>query len=169
MCMPGVIGMMLSTVAVAVQSPLPPGSTLLPSGTEPGRLVLLAKNARVWLAQLSHAHGREIATLDGIPDAELARLARWGITGLWLIGVWERSRASARIKQLMGDHEAEASAYSLDAYCIPAALGGEAAFDDLKARAWRYGIRLSTDIRYQLVRDPIDPRWAKPWAPDDNL
>lgn len=30
-------------------------------------------------------------------------------------------------------------------------------------------IRLSTDIRYQLVRDPIDPRWAKPWAPDDNL
>jgi ectoine hydroxylase-related dioxygenase (phytanoyl-CoA dioxygenase family) len=30
-------------------------------------------------------------------------------------------------------------------------------------------IRLSTDIRYQLVRDQIDPRWAKPWHPDDNL
>ncbi len=30
-------------------------------------------------------------------------------------------------------------------------------------------IRLSTDIRYQLVRDPIDQRWAKPWTPDDNL
>ncbi|OQA47577.1 MAG: 1-deoxypentalenic acid 11-beta-hydroxylase [Chloroflexi bacterium ADurb.Bin325] len=30
-------------------------------------------------------------------------------------------------------------------------------------------IRLSTDIRYQLVRDPIDQRWAKPWSPGDNL
>ncbi len=122
------------------------------------RVVLLAKNARVWLAQLSHAHGREIATLDAIPEEELARLARWGITGLWLIGVWERSRASARIKQLMGDHEAEASAYSLDDYRIAAALGGEAAFDDLKARAWRHGIRLSTDMVPNHVG--IDGRWV---------
>ncbi len=30
-------------------------------------------------------------------------------------------------------------------------------------------MRLSTDIRYQLVRDEIDPRWTQNWAPDDNL
>ena len=30
-------------------------------------------------------------------------------------------------------------------------------------------IRLSTDIRYQLASDQIDPRWAKPWHPEDNL
>jgi ectoine hydroxylase-related dioxygenase (phytanoyl-CoA dioxygenase family) len=30
-------------------------------------------------------------------------------------------------------------------------------------------MRLSTDIRYQLVRDEIDPRWTQHWAPDDNL
>ncbi|MBA2286297.1 MAG: phytanoyl-CoA dioxygenase family protein [Ktedonobacteraceae bacterium] len=29
--------------------------------------------------------------------------------------------------------------------------------------------RLSTDIRYQRADDPIDPRWAKSWAIDDNL
>jgi ectoine hydroxylase-related dioxygenase (phytanoyl-CoA dioxygenase family) len=29
-------------------------------------------------------------------------------------------------------------------------------------------IRLSTDIRYQLVRDEIDPRWAADWHPDDE-
>ena len=29
--------------------------------------------------------------------------------------------------------------------------------------------RLSTDIRYQRANDPIDPRWAKNWALDDNL
>lgn len=30
-------------------------------------------------------------------------------------------------------------------------------------------MRLSTDIRYQLVRDAIDPRWTANWSPDDNL
>ena len=41
---------------------------------------------------------------------------RWrgrGFTGLWLIGLWERSRASQRIKQLCGNPDAVASAYSL--------------------------------------------------------
>jgi hypothetical protein len=30
-------------------------------------------------------------------------------------------------------------------------------------------MRLSTDIRYQLVTDDIDPRWGKDWSPDDGL
>ena len=30
-------------------------------------------------------------------------------------------------------------------------------------------LRLSTDIRYQRIDDPIDQRWAKNWVPDDNL
>jgi len=29
--------------------------------------------------------------------------------------------------------------------------------------------RLSTDIRFQRTDDPIDPRWANNWVPDDNL
>ena len=29
-------------------------------------------------------------------------------------------------------------------------------------------MRLSTDIRYQLVADDIDPRWTHDWAPDDE-
>lgn len=33
----------------------------------------------------------------------------------------------------------------------------------------RQQMRLSTDIRYQLVNDAIDPRWKDHWAPDDNL
>ncbi len=122
------------------------------------RVVLLAKNAHVWLSQLSRAGGREIQTLDGIPEEELARLARWGFTGLWLIGVWERSRASERIKRRMGDHEAVASAYSLDDYRIAEALGGEAAFESLRARAWRHGIRLSTDMVPNHFG--VDSRWV---------
>jgi ectoine hydroxylase-related dioxygenase (phytanoyl-CoA dioxygenase family) len=30
-------------------------------------------------------------------------------------------------------------------------------------------MRLSTDIRYQLVNDKIDPRWVNHWSPEDNL
>ena len=77
------------------------------------RLVLLAKNSYVWLEQLSRKYGRWIKTLDQIPDEELDLLRDRGFTGLWLIGLWERSRASQRIKQRMGDADAVASAYSL--------------------------------------------------------
>ncbi len=110
------------------------------------RLVLLAKTVYVWLDQLSRAYGRPIATLDAIPDEELDRLAGWGFTGLWLIGVWERSPASRRIKQACGNPEAMASAYSLFRYEIAADLGGEAALDNLRARAWARGMRLASDM-----------------------
>lgn len=33
----------------------------------------------------------------------------------------------------------------------------------------RMTMRLSTDIRYQLVKDAIDPRWTSHWSPDDKL
>ena len=56
------------------------------------RVVLIAKSTYVWLDQLSRSHDRDIRTLDAIPDAELDELARWGVTGLWLIGLWERSK-----------------------------------------------------------------------------
>ncbi len=110
------------------------------------RLVLMAKSVYVWLDQLSRATGRAINTLDAIPDEELDRLARWGFTGLWLIGVWERSPASRRIKQACGNPEAMASAYSLYRYEIAADLGGEAALENLRARAWARGIRLASDM-----------------------
>jgi glycosidase len=122
------------------------------------RLVLLAKNAYVWLAQLSRRHGRQISTLDGVPDEELERLARWGFSGLWLIGIWERSRASERIKRMMGDDEAVASAYSLADYAVAGALGGEPAYENLRDRAWQHGIRLSTDMVPNHVG--IDSRWV---------
>jgi len=122
------------------------------------RLVLLAKNVHVWLDQLSKRYGRAITTLDRIPDDELDRLARWGFTGLWLIGVWERSRASETIKKWMGDEEAVASAYSLADYAVADDLGGEAAYDSFKARAWDRGIRLSTDMVPNHMG--IDSRWV---------
>ncbi len=110
------------------------------------RAVMIAKNAYVWLDQLTQAYGREIRHLDEVPDEELDRLRRLGFTALWLIGLWERSRASQRIKQMMGNPEAVASAYSITRYSVAEDLGGEAAFETLKARAWVRGIRMASDM-----------------------
>jgi len=110
------------------------------------RVVMMAKNVYVWLDQLSREYQREIRHLDQVPDAELDRLARYGFTGLWLIGLWERSKASKRIKQMMGNPEAVASAYSLQEYKVAEDLGGEAAFEDLRSRAWAQGIRMASDM-----------------------
>jgi glycosidase len=109
-------------------------------------LVLLAKNAYVWLDQLSKKYGRNLYRLDHIPDQELDMLSRWGFSGLWLIGLWERSQASKRIKQLRGNPEAVASAYSLFEYGIASDLGGEEAYASLRDRAWQRGLRLASDM-----------------------
>ncbi len=109
-------------------------------------VVLMAKNIYVWLDQLSKQYNREIKTLDQIPDEELDRLARWNFNGLWLIGVWERSRASKRIKHIMGNIDAVSSAYSLYDYQIAHDLGGDSAYENLNYRAKIRGIRLASDM-----------------------
>jgi glycosidase len=110
------------------------------------RTVMIAKNSFVWLHQLSKKYGIEINNLDQIPDEELEQLSNWGFNGLWLIGLWERSEASRQIKQLCGNPDAVASAYSLKNYAIAKALGGEDAYQRLKEKASRYGIRLASDM-----------------------
>jgi len=109
-------------------------------------VVMMAKMVYVWLDQLSRQHGYPITRLDQVPEAELDRLATAGFTALWLIGVWERSSASQRIKQLCGNPDAIASAYSLHDYEIAADLGGWEALANLRDRALRRGIRLASDM-----------------------
>ncbi len=109
-------------------------------------VVLVAKSTYVWLEQLSKKYGRHIHKLDQIPEDELALLAQRGLNGLWLIGIWERSRASERIKHLRGQVDAVASAYSLADYRIADDLGGTAAYEVLRDRAGKQGIRLASDM-----------------------
>ena len=110
------------------------------------RVVLMAKTVLVWLNQLSEKYKRPITRLDQIPDEELDTLAQEGFTGLWLIGLWERSWGSKRIKQICGNPEAAASAYSLHDYDIAGDLGGWEALDNLRKRLWYRGIRLASDM-----------------------
>jgi glycosidase len=120
-------------------------------------LVLIAKNAYVWLDQLSKKYRLHFTRLDQIPDEALDELRQAGITGLWLIGLWERSPASKRIKQLRGNPDAVASAYSLFSYDIAADLGGEESYRILRDRAWAKGIRLASDMVPNHMG--IDSRW----------
>lgn len=127
-------------------------------------VVMIAKSTYVWLDQLSRQYGRHIARLQDIPDEELDMLAERGFTALWLIGLWERSHASRKIKQLQGNPEAKASAYALESYDIAHELGGYDGYVNLRNRAMQRGIRLASDmvpnhtgIDSELVRNR--PEW----------
>jgi glycosidase len=121
------------------------------------KTVLIAKSTLVWLFQLSKKYGREINRLDQIPNEELDELARRGFTGLWLIGLWERSQASKTIKQWTGNPEAAASAYSLHDYDIAGELGGWGALTNLRERCMQRGIRLGSDMVPNHTG--IDSKW----------
>jgi len=121
-------------------------------------VVLVAKTAYVWLDQLAKKYGREIHRLDQVPDEELDLLASRGLNGLWLIGLFERSEASRKVKQMRGDQDALASAYSLKRYDIAQELGGYEAYENLKQRAAARGIRLAADMVPNHVG--IDGDWV---------
>ncbi len=122
-------------------------------------LILLAKNCYVWLYQLSQKYKRPVNTLNEIPSEELDEIRRRGITGLWLIGIWERSTASKTIKRICGNPEAEASAYSLKEYRISDELGGEEALELFRDRCFQKGIRLASDMVPNHTG--LDSRWMK--------
>ncbi|MDR1596435.1 MAG: alpha-amylase [Treponema sp.] len=122
------------------------------------RTVLMAKSTLVWLYQLSKKYDRPIERLDQIPDEELDELARRGFSGLWLIGLWERSNASKTIKQWTGNPDAAASAYSLYDYDIAGELGSWGSLINLRERCFQRGIRLGSDMVPNHTG--IDSRWV---------
>ena len=109
-------------------------------------VIMMAKSTLVWLDQLSKYYKRDITRLDQIPDEELDNLRQRGFTALWLIGLWQRSDASKKIKNLCGNPEAEASAYSLKNYEISPAIGGWEALNTLREKCIQRGIRLASDM-----------------------
>jgi glycosidase len=128
------------------QAPLHEYEAFSPDQAWMPTVVMMAKNTYVWLEQLSKKYQRPIHRLDQIPDEELRTLAERGMTALWLIGLWERSVASQTIKRLRGQADAVASAYSLKEYNIANDLGGNQAYEDLRARAGQFGLRMASDM-----------------------
>ncbi len=122
-------------------------------------VILLAKNALVWMDQLSRDYKKEIRALSQIPDEELDILASRGINCLWLIGIWNRSNASKEIKRRCGNTDAVSSAYSLFSYDISWEIGGWDALTDLRTRCKERGIRLASDMVPNHTG--IDSEWTR--------
>ena len=121
-------------------------------------LVLLAKIVPVWLADLSRRHGRQISRLDEIPEDEIARIADFGVNGIWLVGLWQRSAASARIKTLTGGKN-YSSAYSVFDYRVADEWGGDSALQVFRGVCERHGIRLGCDMVPNHTG--IDSKWMR--------
>ncbi len=110
------------------------------------RTVLVAKSTYVWLEQLSKKYKCWVKTLDQIPDAELDELVGYGFTSLWLIGIWQRSNASLKVKQASGQVQVAASAYAVDDYRVAGDLGGDDALENLRGRCRHRGLDLACDV-----------------------
>jgi hypothetical protein len=109
------------------------------------KVVVIAKNTYVVLDQLSKVYGRNIRTLDQVPDEELDEMARRGFNGLWLIGIWERSNASRKIKHIMGNIDAVARHIR----CTIIKLHGarrRMGLSKFKLAGTKRGIRLASDM-----------------------
>ncbi len=116
-------------------------------------------NTRVWLTELSTKLGRA-ATLDDIPDAELARLAKLGFDWLWFLSVWQTGEAGKRVSRTHPEWRKEfqhtlvdlceddipGSGFAIAGYTVPKSLGGEAALARLRQRMRKHGMRLLLDF-----------------------
>lgn len=116
-------------------------------------------NTPVWLRDLSAQEGR-LVTLADIPLSFIQHWAAQGFTAVWLMGVWERSPAARAInqaslvfteemRQVLPDFDFErdnlGSAYSIRAYHVPKAYGGNAALQAFRAQLNQHGLKLMLD------------------------
>ncbi|MBV6492653.1 MAG: hypothetical protein LDLANPLL_00650 [Turneriella sp.] len=121
-------------------------------------LVLVSKIVPVWFADLYRRYGITVRRLDEIPEKELLHLKSLGVNGIWLVGLWERSTASARIKTLSGGKN-YASAYSVFDYTVADAWGGEDALHNFFRMCKAHGIRLGCDMVPNHAG--IDSKWLR--------
>ena len=125
----------------------------------PAHPLLYEINTRCWLRELSEKLKRPI-TLANVPDSEFTQWQKLGFSHIWLMGVWTtgpRSRAQALghpglrrdyDQVLPGWTEADVggSPYSIAAYEVPPALGGEIGLKQFRQRLHSLGIKLLLDF-----------------------
>jgi hypothetical protein len=121
--------------------------------------LLYQVNTRVWLTALTRALGRP-ATLDDLPEGELARLADLGFEWIWLLSVWQTGPAGQRESRRNAEWRREflqtlpdlteediaGSGFAITAYTVSTELGGDAALARLRRRLQKHGLRLMLDF-----------------------
>lgn len=121
--------------------------------------LLLEINTRCWLRSLSDSGGENL-TLANIPESEFAGWQKFGITHIWLMGVWRigpRARAVSlaepelqkRFRELLpksGPADFTGSPYAIAGYQVFPGLGGETALRIFRERLNARGIKLVLDF-----------------------
>ncbi|MEI2725503.1 MAG: alpha-amylase family glycosyl hydrolase [Verrucomicrobiota bacterium] len=129
-------------------------------------------NTRCWLRELAEHHQRAI-TLATVPDAEFTRWQQLGFTHIWLMGVWPTGlraralalsepglrRAYAEVLPGWRDEDVGGSPYSIAAYDVALALGGEAGLTEFRARLHQHGMKLILDFVPNHLG--IDHAWVR--------
>ncbi len=125
----------------------------------PQHPVLYEINTWTWLHDLGERYHRPV-TLGDIPEAEWDMLAASGLDAVWLMGVWERSPAGARIARehpdLQGSYrralpnydpqDVVGSPYCIHRYVVDDHLGGPEGLAAAREALARRGIRLILDF-----------------------
>ncbi|HLJ51520.1 MAG TPA: alpha-amylase family glycosyl hydrolase [Bryobacteraceae bacterium] len=134
-------------------------------------MVLYEINTWVWLGELTRKYGRTV-TLADVPAEEWDGIARWGFDSVWLMGVWERSPAGAKIARehpgLASEFAAAlpdltsadviGSPYAVHRYVVDAHLGGQAALAIARRELAARGLRLLLDFVPNHVA--VDHSWT---------
>jgi Alpha amylase, catalytic domain len=116
-------------------------------------------NTWVWLWDLSRKYGKTLH-LGAVPSAEWDAIAAYGFDAVWLMGVWERSPASAAIsnqnsalvddfRRALPDFQPEdnvGSAYSVRRYEVDQHLGGTEGLAAARKELAQRGLRLVLDF-----------------------
>jgi glycosidase len=116
-------------------------------------------NTRVWLTELSRMLSRP-ATLDDIPESELAHLATIGFDWVWFLSVWRTGPAGQRVSRSnpewrkefeetlsdLSDDDIAGSGFAISGYTAHPSLGGDAALARLRERLRGHGLRLMLDF-----------------------
>jgi glycosidase len=116
-------------------------------------------NTRVWLECLSREAGRRI-TLADIDETTIDRFAEQGFDWVWLLSVWEIGVAGRAVSRGNAQWRTEfetvlpdlteddicGSGFSISAYTVSDALGGEAALARFREKLAGRGIKLMLDF-----------------------
>ena len=118
--------------------------------------ILFEVNTRAWLRELSARAGRPLTLLD-VPDSEIDRWRKLGITHVWLMGVWQVGpKARAVALQFWRDHwsreipsseaDVQGSPYAIQEYAVDSRIGDALSLLMFKERLGRAGLRLIIDF-----------------------
>jgi hypothetical protein len=137
----------------------------------PNRPIIYEIHAWAWLAGLSRTVGRRI-TLANVPAEAWDAIASWGVDAVWLMGVWERSPAAARIARETPALQAEyrralpdavpedvvGSPYAVHRYVVDERLGGPKGLAAARKPLADRGMRLLLDFVPNHVA--VDHPWV---------